>query len=95
MKSLISIFIMMNIVNIAGASEIKNACFNVEGMTCSACTVTTKSAIKKLDGIKNIQVSLEKKNAIISYDSAITNSKEIKSKIDSIGYMASEVQCTN
>jgi copper chaperone CopZ len=86
---------MMNIVNIAGASEIKNACFNVEGMTCSACTVTTKSAINKLDGIKNIQVSLEKKNAIISYDSAITNSKEIKSKIDSIGYMASEVQCTN
>lgn len=95
MKRLISIFIMMSIVNTTHAGEIKNACLNVEGMTCSACAVTIKSAIKKLDGIKNIQVSLEKKNAIISYDSAFTNSNEIKSKIDSIGYMASEVQCTN
>lgn len=95
MKSFITILIMMNIVNLTCAGETKKACFNVEGMTCATCPITTKAAIKKLDGIKNAQVSFEMKNAIVSYDLALTNPKEIKAKIDSVGYKATEVQCAN
>lgn len=95
MKSFVSILIMMNIVNLTYAGETKKACFNVEGMTCATCPITTKSAIKKLDGIKNAQVSLEMKKAIVSYDLTLTNPKEIKSKINSVGYKATEVQCAD
>lgn len=95
MKSLISILIMMNVVQLTYADEIKKACFNVEGMTCATCPITTKLAIKKLVGIKNAQVSFEMKNAIVSYDLTLTNPKEIKSKIDSVGYKATKVQCVN
>lgn len=74
-------------------ADTKNACFNVEGMTCVTCTVTTKAAIKKLNGIKDIQVSLEEKSAVIKYDDALTSSDEIRKKIDSVGYKATSKQC--
>jgi len=74
-------------------AETKNACFNVEGMTCVTCTVTTKAAVKKLNGIKDIQVSLDEKSAVIKYDDALTSSDEIKKKIDSVGYKATSKQC--
>lgn len=69
------------------------ACFNVEGMTCSACTVTTKAAIKKLDGIESIKVSLDDKKAEVHFNDAKTNSDEIKKKIDSVGYKATQLEC--
>lgn len=74
-------------------AEARKACFNVEGMTCAACTVTTKVAVKKLDGIKNVDVSLENKSAEVQYNDAKTTPDEIKKKIDSIGYKATAKQC--
>lgn len=93
--SVLMLMVLFSILNFAYANELKKACFNVEGMTCSSCTVTTKAAIKKLEGIIEINVSLENKNAIISFDPKKTTSKKIKSRIDSVGYKATEVQCSN
>jgi copper chaperone CopZ len=92
MKNLGIIIILIGFSQIALA-ETKNACFNVEGMTCATCTVTTKAAVKKLNGIKDIQVSLDEKSAVIKYDDALTSSDEIKKKIDSVGYKATAKQC--
>ena len=74
-------------------ADTQKACFNVEGMTCAACTVTTKAAIKKLDGIESIKVSLEEKKAEVQFNDTKTNSNAIKKKIDSIGYKATQLQC--
>lgn len=74
-------------------AETKNACFNVEGMTCASCAVTTKVAVKKLNGIKHIKVSFDEKSAVIKYDDALTSSDEIKKKIDSVGYKATSEKC--
>ena len=74
-------------------AESKTACFNVEGMTCSACTVTTKVAIKKLAGIESVDVSVDDKKAVIQYNDAKTNPDEIKRKIDSVGYKATHQKC--
>lgn len=92
MKNL-GIFIMLIGFSQITLAETKNACFNVEGMTCVTCTVTTKAAVKKLNGIKDIQVSLDEKSAVIKYDDALTSSDEIKKKIDSVGYKATSKQC--
>lgn len=69
------------------------ACFNVEGMTCATCTVTTKVAIKKLDGIESVEVSLDEKKTIVHYNDDKTNAGEIKKKIDSVGYKATHQEC--
>ncbi|MBY0415870.1 MAG: cation transporter [Bdellovibrionales bacterium] len=92
MKNLGIIVMLIGFSQIALA-ETRNACFSVEGMTCATCTVTTKAAIKKLKGIKDVQVSLDEKSAVIKYDDALTSSDEIKNKIDSVGYKATSKQC--
>lgn len=92
MTKFLFIFIIATIMQTALA-ETQKACFNVEGMTCAACTVTTKVAIKKLDGIESIEVSLDDKKAEIQFNDAKTNSNEIKKKIDSVGYKATQSQC--
>jgi mercuric ion binding protein len=62
-------------------------------MTCAACTVTLKAAVKKLDGIRKVTASVEDKNAVVTFDVSKTNSEAVKSKIDSTGYKATVKQC--
>lgn len=93
MKLLSIVFGLSFILAQVALAENKSACFNVEGMTCAACAVTTKAAVKKLKGIKDIQVSLDDKSAVIKFDDALTSSEEIKKKIDAVGYKATTKQC--
>lgn len=90
-KLFLIIFVSTSIQSVF--ADTQKACFNVEGMTCAACTVTTKAAIKKLDGIESIKVLLEEKKAEIHFNDTKTNSNAIKKKIDSIGYKATQLQC--
>ena len=92
MNKLFLIFFVSASIQSAFA-DTQKSCFNVEGMTCAACTVTTKAAIKKLDGIESIKVSLEEKKAEVQFNDTKTNSNAIKKKIDSIGYKATQLQC--
>ncbi|GAB4416243.1 MAG: hypothetical protein OHK0056_24400 [Bacteriovoracaceae bacterium] len=93
MKLLSMVFGLSFILVQVALAETKSACFRVEGMTCAACTVTTKVAVKKLNGIKDIQVSLDDKSAVIKFDDTLTSSEEIKKKIDGVGYKATIKQC--
>ncbi|MDZ4660202.1 MAG: heavy-metal-associated domain-containing protein [Pseudomonadota bacterium] len=77
------------------ASLSKKSCYKVEGMTCAACTTTTKASIKKLDGILDVKVSLDAKSATVIFDSSKTTETKIKERIDFIGYKAESVTCTD
>ena len=39
-------------------------------MTCGACATAVKQVLRKVDGVKNARVSLEEKNAVVTYDAA-------------------------
>jgi mercuric ion binding protein len=72
----------------------QKTCYVVEGMTCAACTVTLKAAVKKLDGISSVSASVEKKSATVEYDPKRTDADAIKKAIDSTGYSAKSTQCS-
>lgn len=40
--------------------------FNVTGMTCDHCVHAVTTAIKELDGVSDVSVSLEKKSATVT-----------------------------
>ena len=75
--------------------EEKKACFTVNGMTCASCSLTVKTAVRQLEGIKDIAVSIDKSEAIVSFDKKKTTVKDISEKINAIGgdYKASAKQC--
>src|SRR2546425_4480428 len=41
---------------------------NVDGMTCPSCSVAVRTALKKVDGVKDAKVSVSDKRAIVDYD---------------------------
>jgi len=66
----------------------QKACYVVDGMTCAACTVTLKAAVKKLDGIISVKASVEEKSATVEFDPKRTNIDAITKAINSTGYDA-------
>lgn len=51
------------------ANEVKTqkVKMSIEGMVCNACQSSVKKTIKSLDGVKDVEVSLENRNAIVTF----------------------------
>lgn len=61
----------------------------VEGMTCASCSVTVKTALKKLDGVRDAQVSAKEKRARVTYDPARVTPERMVQAVKDAGYDAS------
>ena len=68
--------------NSAFASTNRVVKLNVDGMYTETCPVLLKSAVRKIKGVKNIEASLENKNAVIEFDDTITSLKNIQEVIE-------------
>ena len=58
---------------------------NVEGMHCDGCVKRIQNVLQKMEGITEVQVSLEEKRVNIKSDREL-DSKEIKEKIENLGF---------
>lgn len=65
---------------------------SVDGMVCSACQSTVKKTIKSLNGVKDVEVSLENKNAFITYYSDLIKPEQIQKAVNDKGYAAGKPQ---
>ncbi|MGQ3050246.1 MAG: mercury resistance system periplasmic binding protein MerP [Roseateles sp.] len=59
---------------------------SVPGMTCSACPLTVKQALSKVQGVTKTEVSFEKKQAVVSFDDAKTNVQALTKATADAGY---------
>jgi len=80
-------------MSVAYAATLKKACFDVEGMTCAACGVTLKAAVKKVAGVGSVTASVEEKRAEVEFDASLAGVDDIKKAIDATGYKATAKQC--
>lgn len=46
---------------------------NVKGMSCASCPYQVQSALKRVDGVISATASLEKHNAVVTYDDSKTD----------------------
>lgn len=58
----------------------------INGMTCGGCVNGVTNALKQVDGVNNVQVSLTDKNAVIDFDDSKTNVNSLKEAIEDAGY---------
>ena len=63
--------------------------YNVTGMTCSACVASVEDSVKKIDGVKDVSVSLLTNSMIVNYDEALVNNNTIIDSVEDAGYNAS------
>lgn len=63
--------------------------FDVQGMTCSACSSHVEKAVSKLDGVNSCAVSLMTNTMLVEYNDSIINVDGIIDAVKKSGYGAS------
>lgn len=62
--------------------------FDVRGMTCSGCTDSVQSALRKLDGVSHVEITLHPGVATVVADPTRVTPAQIESVIAGLGYAA-------
>ncbi len=79
------IFFFVNRFN-EGGLNITQETIRVEGMSCGHCVMAVKKAIESVDGVKEANVSLEDKEAVVEYDEKKAKLGDIRGAVREAGY---------
>ena len=64
----------------------------VDGMVCNACQSNVKKTIKSIDGITDVEVNLEKKFALFTYDTQKVKIEQVQKAVNDKGFTAGKPQ---
>jgi len=64
---------------------------DIEGMNCGHCANWVTESLKKIEGVADVQVSLESKNALVDIDETKVTDDMLKEAVTKAGYIASAV----
>lgn len=70
----------------AQANSLHSVTVEVDGMTCTGCEMSIKTAVEQTPGVRSADVSYERGNARVEYDPKQTDVSAIKRAIDTTGY---------
>ena len=60
--------------------------FDVKGMTCMGCVRSVKNVLEPIQGVSNVDVTLETGKVTISYDASKTDTGAFRTAIEDAGY---------
>lgn len=64
----------------------RTVALSVPGMTCAACPITVKKALEKVEGVGKIDVSFEKREAVVTFDDDRTKVNALLEATKKAGY---------
>ena len=90
--ALLLVVVLALTLSVAAFSEnkVQKVNIKVEGMTCQGCVDKVKSALQKVEGVKEAEVSLKDNLALVTFDADKTNEKELRKAISSSGFKAAK-----
>ena len=59
---------------------------NVPSMYCSACPLTVKKALQRVDGVEKVAVTFEPKEAVVTFDNAKTTVAKLRDATANAGF---------
>ena len=80
-----AVFLALSSVAVA-ADVIETVTLEVQGMTCAACPITVKKALKKVPGVTDVKVDYKSGIAEVNYDPNKTSPDELAKAITSVGF---------
>ena len=72
----------------AGAAELSSVALEVDGMTCAGCVRTLDSTLGDLDGVEQVEVTLEPPRAEVTYDDSRVDVDDLIEATEGVGYSA-------
>jgi mercuric ion binding protein len=67
-------------------AAVRSVTLSVPGMYCAVCPITVKKALEKVPGVSGVDVSFEKREAVVSFDDAKTTIKALEDATFEAGY---------
>jgi len=86
MKKLITVLALSAALSAPAWAATQTVTLSVTGMTCAACPITIKKALNKVEGVENIEINLEKKEAVVTFDDAKTTVEALVEATTNAGY---------
>lgn len=88
MKKLLSCFIAATLLMVANAvfAVPKTVTLDVPGMSCALCPITIKKALQKVSGVSKVDVSFEKKEAVVTFDDSEAKIEALTKATGDAGY---------
>lgn len=78
----------VSIASATGAATLQTRTFTIGKMTCAACPITVKTAMKRVEGVRSVDVDFASKTATVTFDPALTSADKIARAPTDVGYPA-------
>jgi len=88
MKKLLAALSLAGVVGPALAAT-QTVTLSVPGMTCAACPITVKKALSKVEGVSQVEVTFEKREAVVTFDDAKADAQKLTKATEDAGYPSS------
>lgn len=77
---------LITVLSMPALAATRTVTLNVPGMTCPACPITVEKALNKVQGVTQVDVSYEKKQAVVTFDDTKTDTKTLVKATTDAGY---------
>lgn len=81
-----AIFVVLAAFSTAAAPAPRTVTLSVPDMSCSTCPIQVKKALSRVSGVLEASASLEKKEALVTYDDSKTNVEALMKATADIGF---------
>ena len=78
--------LMLAMLAVPAVAAMKTVTLSVPGMNCATCPITVKRGLSKVEGVTKIEVSYERKEAVVTFDDAKTNVNALLEATKNAGY---------
>jgi mercuric ion binding protein len=82
-------FLVAALLADASLAADRTVALDVPGMDCALCPITVKKALSRVSGVSRIEVSLEKKEALVTFDDARASVDALRRATADAGYPSS------
>ena len=80
--------LFLAIVSATASEADETVSFDVEKMTCATCPIAVRKAMQRVDGVKEVEVSLKDNSAVVIFDASVTTAEEIGQASTDVGFPA-------
>ncbi|CZX96443.1 mercury resistance system periplasmic binding protein MerP [Salinicola sp. V024] len=86
MKARFALIALLVLFSTPALAALQTATLSVPGMTCSACPITVKAALNRVEGVTSVDVRYEERDATVTFDDAKTTVEALTQATTNAGY---------
>ena len=87
-KRFLSFGAALAILGLSGSAlaVVETVTLSVPSMYCSACPITVKKALQRVDGVEKVAITFEPKEAVVTFDNAKTTVAKLRDATANAGF---------